>query len=323
MNLLDPTYFHTNCDYSFGDQSGYQNGIVTIKNANVENFEFLSKVQDVINSGKNYMTLFIDNIRLYKRDNIKYTAKELVDDTSRKFKDDIVKEYFSKNDLLDLCSQIKEMNFIIFTGFEDTPIDDEIFDKIPENVLSIFASNAISFRDKVVPIPYGIKRKMNGFDNSQEILKKMINSTIEPTKMVYLNFSITNPNREIIIENLKDKSWVTFETNKLNYLQYLNEIKNHKYVICPDGNAIGCECHRDWETIYMRRIPVVLDTEYLRNIFKNIPVLFVKDFTEITEELLLKNEYLLDEINRLDFNVLDIKKLYNKCVLNSIKLINQ
>ena len=99
MNLLDPTYFHTNCDYSFGDQSGYQNGIVTIKNANVENFEFLSKVQDVINSGKNYMTLFIDNIRLYKRDNIKYTAKELVDDTSRKFKDDIVKEYFSKNDL--------------------------------------------------------------------------------------------------------------------------------------------------------------------------------------------------------------------------------
>ena len=83
-------------------------------------------------------------------------------------------------------------------------------------------------------------------------------------------------------------------------------------MICPEGNAIGCDCHRDWEVIYMRRVPIVIDSKYLRNIFKNIPVLFVKDFTEVTEELLNKNEILFDEMQKFDLNNLDIEKYYKE-----------
>jgi hypothetical protein len=285
MKLLEPTFFHINCDYSFGDQSGYQNGLVSIKDANLSNFEFLNKVDECIKQGKKHMTLFIDNIRLYKRDGIKYTAGELNNEQLRIYKDKVVADFFLKNDLLFLCGQIKNMNFIIYTGFEDTPIDDEIFDKIPENVLKIYASNAISFGGKVVPIPYGIKRKLNQFDNNHEILKQTINVEITPTKLAYLNFSITNPNRKKIIDSFRNESWVTIEINKLNYSNYLINLKKHKFVFCPDGNAIGCDCHRDWETIYMKRVPIVLDTSYLREIYKDIPVLFVKDFSEVTEDV--------------------------------------
>ena len=51
---------------------------------------------------------------------------------------------------------------------------------------------------------------------------------------------------------------------------YLNAIKNHKFMICPDGNAIGCECHRDWEVLYMRRVPIVVRSEYLEKIYNTI-----------------------------------------------------
>ena len=318
MNLLDPTFFHTNCDYSFGDQSGYQNGIVKITDANIDNLEFLQKVDEIRKTGRNYMTLFIDNIRLYRRENVKYTAYELVNETAKKFKDDTINQFFKNNDLLDLCGQMDDINFIIFTGFEDTPIDDEIFEKIPRNVLNIFASNAISFGGKVNPIPYGIKRKINQFDNNQLILKKTIDINVEPTKEVYLNYSITNPERQTILDYFQNKTFVNIETKKLKYSDYLNEIKKHKFVICPDGNAIGCECHRDWETLYMKRVPIVLDTQYLRTIFKDLPVLFVKSFFDLNENILTTNEHLVEQAKNLDLSNLDIENIFNKCVNKSI-----
>ena len=103
-----------------------------MKPANLLNLEFAEKV---LLSNKDYMTLFIDNIRLYNREikNLKPNDKIYVDS--------LMKE----SDLLDLCSKFPNKKFIIFTNLEDTPIDDFIFDKIPKNVLSINAVNAISY----------------------------------------------------------------------------------------------------------------------------------------------------------------------------------
>ena len=130
------------------------------------------------------MTLFIDNIRLYNRDGIKYTKIELSNEVSKQYKDKRVKD-LENNDLLKLCSTIPNLNFIIFTGFEDTPIDDEIFDKIPENVLAIYASNCQSFGGKVIPIPYGLQRKLHPYDSRQEILSSKLNSEVRPNKLLY------------------------------------------------------------------------------------------------------------------------------------------
>ncbi len=320
MILLDPTFISNNCDYSFGDQSGHQNGLCQLKDANINNIDFLNKLNEV-RKNRNWMTLFIDNIRLYKRPGIKYTAGELINEEWRLYKDKVVSELFSKNDLLELCSQIEDMNFIIFTGFEDTPIDDEIFDKIPENVLSIYASNSISFGGKVIPIPYGIKRKLGYWDNSQNILASKINNVVNPTGLLYMSHSITNIERVKIGEYFKDKNWATIQSN-VDYNNFLDSIKNHKFVICPDGNAIGCECHRDWETLYMRRVPVVKDSKYLREIFKDFPVLFVRDFCDITEELLKDNDHLYQEALKFDVLKLDMRKIYEDCINNTLKKIN-
>ena len=152
MILLESTNLSNMCDYTFGDQSSIINNIYGgfMKEANESNLEFINKCEEIKMDGNDVMTLFIDNIRLYNRD-IKF-----VKDSDRPYVNDLL----SKNDLLVLCAKFPDMNFIIFTGFEDTPIDDFIFNKIPENVLGIFAANSISFGGKVHPIPYGLKRKI-------------------------------------------------------------------------------------------------------------------------------------------------------------------
>ena len=149
------------------------------------------------------------------------------------------------------------MQFVIFTGFEDTQIDEFIFDKIPKNVIAIYASNAISFGGKVKPIPYGIQRKLNINDKRQDILIDYINIHKQASKLLYINHSLgNNPERLKINEIFKNEKWVTIKSpisiESNDYINYLNDIKDHKFMICPSGNAIGCECHRDWEVLYMR-----------------------------------------------------------------------
>ena len=81
MELIEGVALSKLCDYSFGDQSGQWGNIYTsfMKGANLLNTEFATKIFE-IKKERDYMTLFIDNIRLYKRDSIevKPEDKEMV-----------------------------------------------------------------------------------------------------------------------------------------------------------------------------------------------------------------------------------------------------
>ena len=87
MELIEGVALSKLCDYSFGDQSGQWGKIYTsfMKDANLLNVEFVSKLFEV-QEERNYMTLFIDNIRLYKRDikEVKPEDKEYVNSLMEK-----------------------------------------------------------------------------------------------------------------------------------------------------------------------------------------------------------------------------------------------
>ena len=179
MELIEGVALSKLCDYSFGDQSGQWGNIFTsfMKDANLLNLEFVEKLFEIKKS-RNYMTLFIDNIRLYKRHIVE------VKDSDRPY----VERLMSESDLLHLCSNFSDMNFIIFTNLEDTPIDECVFDAIPDNVLCISAVNAIAYGEKVIPAPYGLQRAMNPGDNRiSDIKSYMGNLPKNPTGLLYVS----------------------------------------------------------------------------------------------------------------------------------------
>ena len=128
MELIEGVALSELCDYSFGDQSGQWGSIYTsfMKDANFLNVEFATKVFE-IKKERDYMTLFIDNIRLYKREiaEVKPEDKKYID------------SLMITSDLLDLCGNFPQMKFIIFTNLEDTPIDSFIHTLIPYNVYAL------------------------------------------------------------------------------------------------------------------------------------------------------------------------------------------
>lgn len=308
MELIEGVALSQLCDYSFGDQSGQWGNIYTsfMKEANLSNLEFVSKLFEVKKS-RDYMTLFIDNIRLYKR----YISE--ANESDRKYIDSL----HTKSDLLHLCSCFSDMKFIIFTNLEDTPIDDYIFDLIPDNVLCISAVNAVSYGGKVIPAPYGLQRRMTPTDRRiEDITSAMKNISLNPPGLLYVSHNESSHKERFGIKELfRDKSWAEVHEQRVSYSIFLYNLLQSKFMICPRGNAI--DCHRNWEVIYMRRVPIMKKNSYLQELFKDYPVLFVNDFAEVTEKLLVDNDHLFQQAQKIDLSNLDLNNFYN-ITINSV-----
>ncbi len=310
MEIITGTALSNKCDYSFGDQMGGINPINLpggfMKEANDENVEFLEKCKEF--EGK-IMTLFIDNIRLYPR-------SLLVEQQDVPW----VSHLLIRNDLLGLCAKFPENKFVIFTSHEDTPIDSAI--KIPDNVLGIHAVNAEFNNDKIHPFPYGLQREIqrgDDFDDRVNIMKQELDVHIEPTKLLYINCGIGRHTERQSLVNFERVPWTTTRFDKdskffpyTRYKDFLDELRNHKFMVCPQGH--GMDCHRNWESLYLRRVPVMKRHPYFERLMQDFPVLFVDDWSEITEQLLQRNNHLYRQAQEMSLKKLDLDLIFKTIV---------
>ncbi len=308
MEIINGTKLSELCDYSFGDQMGGQDPKQLtggfMKHANPYNTEFIEECKKF--EGQ-IMTLFIDNIRLYPR-TLEVNAQDA----------EWVKYLMESNDLLRLCASLTKNKFIIFTSHEDTPIDDQIV--IPDNVLGIHAVNAGFFGGKIHPFPYGLQRPINrtdgDIDNRLDIIKSEIDKGQEPTKLLYINCGIgRNPDRQSMLD-FKGLDWVTTRFNEdsmffpySRYKDFLDEMRDHKFMLCPEGH--GMDCHRNWELLYMRRVPIMKLSPYFIRLMQGFPVLFVHEWSDVTKELLEQSHHLFEEAQSLNLAKLDLQLIYN------------
>jgi hypothetical protein len=59
----------------------------------------------------------------------------------------------------------------------------------------------------------------------------------------------------------------------------------HKFMACPEGN--GIDTHRTWECLYIGCIPVMKRSVFT-SFFEHLPICFVNNWEEITEDFLNK-----------------------------------
>ena len=303
MNLLHGPAIADLCDYDFGDQAGCLGGVdgAFMEHANESNLEFIKKV-----NGNKFMTLFIDNIRLYKRP-IKCGTPH---DQER------VDHMMENNDLLHLLAEImllKDTKFIIFCNNEDTPITDDIHSHVPPNVLAIYAANAIGYGGKVHPFPYGLQRKLYPVDVRLDQMHHALKSDPKPTKLLYINHAEhTNiSERGNIRDMFADKSFATVSP-RVDYPEYCRMIQAHKFMICPEGNAV--DCHRNWEVLLLKRVPIMKRNPYLEECYKDYPILWVDDYADVNKTLLAENDDLFVKSRNLDINMLDLYSIFNRAV---------
>ncbi len=205
---------------------------------------------------------------------------------------------------------------VLITHNGDTRVD-ESFYPIPDCIIKWYAQNVAVVNPIIESIPIGLENdRWFPEVRKKEKMEAMWILPKEKKNLVYMNYAInTNPSqRTKPYELLKDKPWVTTNmgANGVGFDEYLNNIYNHRFMICPEGN--GIDTHRTWECLYVGTIPI--EKRNINNQFyTDLPIVFIDDWEEVTEERLSKENRFKGRDTNWNFHKLLFKYWRNKITM--------
>jgi len=177
---------------------------------------------------------------------------------------------------------------------------------MPDNLIKWYGQNVDVVNDKIESIPIGLENS-KWFKRENKILKmrEIVGTEKQIKNLVYLNLNIrTNPSvRQPIYDMLRDKDYVTIEHGKngLSFNNYLHNLYNHFFMICPEGN--GIDVHQPWESMYVNTIPIQKKNTNNKN-WRDLPVCWLDDWAQMEDEAFLLSEY-----DRISSSPHDTRKL--------------
>jgi hypothetical protein len=165
---------------------------------------------------------------------------------------------------------------LIIHNTDQTTSQKEV-DYLTKKFIKIYSVNYIGEQENVTQIPIGLE---NYYININGNFKNIVNNPEKKYQKILVNFN-TYTNRKLRMPLLKtcldypDK----FDYHlKFDSKQYFSELSKYRFVLSPPGN--GLDCHRTWEAIYSKTIPIVFKST-VSSKFNNLPILVIEDIEEI------------------------------------------
>ena len=180
--------------------------------------------------------------------------------------------FFCKPEFLNIFKELNilgDSEFTLVTHNSDINFNKEYVEAVLgffPNMIHWYTQNLLCDHPKVSPIPVGIGNP-KWSHGKQERFKKIMSKDIEKSNDVYVNFNVsTNPKaRNYCLDQLKmsiktdyPNAAVIADHDKFvesTHETYLTDIAQSYFTVSPVGN--GEDCHKTWEVLYMRSIPIV------------------------------------------------------------------
>ena len=233
-------------------------------------------------------------------------------------------------------------SFILVSGDCDETIPNEILNKNDfinlindKRIIHWFCQNMTFKHNKITKLPIGLdyhtltQRPLWGPISNCEEQEKMLKLIKNKSVLFYnrnikcyanFHFSMNTKlgyDRKDAYQKI-DKNLVYYEENKVLRIITWNKQKDYAFVICPHGG--GLDCHRNWEALCLGCIPIV-KTSLIDDLYKDLPVLIVKDWDVINKKLLNKKINIFKKkFENNEFNMEKIKLSYWTNLINSCKL---
>jgi hypothetical protein len=206
---------------------------------------------------------------------------------------------FALSGIVALTDSVVTVNNAVQTDITDYSITKNLFDKKPNCIKKWFAVNVEYQHQDLIPIPLGVSNPNCTITLKVNSIK---NNNIEKEKLLYINHRIeTNANVRKPIYNLfKTNDWCTILQPNLSLQDYELNLKKHHYMLCPRGN--GVDTHRLWECLYSGVVPIV-QKQITHNNLYDLPILFVDNYEQITEDFLKENLFRLKNKNLEKLNL--------------------
>lgn len=225
--------------------------------------------------------------------------------------------YYKSCSLHELNSKIQYFAnpFILVShNSDENIIYSGVFKELLDNpkIIRWYSQNLTFKNDKIKLLPIGIANSQWSHGNL-----KVIQDVIESYKYnrdtlgnnkpnnIYFYFDIgTNHNKRIECYN-KIAKYIEFG-KRINWDEYIKVLSSYKFAICPDGN--GVDTHRLWECFYLKVIPIVLDSDFIRIVKDtyNLPMIILKDWDDIIRTELIYQDF--------DNSILDLQYIKKELI---------
>jgi len=189
------------------------------------------------------------------------------------------------------------------------------FPEIPNNVVKWFTANAQVNDDRIVNIPLGVHKRED--EPCYSLTNPLLVNRSDRVNWMYLNW------QDNTVDRFKMKNaymqlnpdWVTIVNNPKPYKEYIKDLSQHSFALCPEGN--GLDCYRMLECLYSGCVPIVKNHSAY-SYMNDTPHVKVNEWREITPEF-LKNQ--LKRLSMTEFDMSKIKLSYWKNQIDELKIL--
>jgi hypothetical protein len=184
--------------------------------------------------------------------------------------------------------------FVLFTHNSDLEITREAHGRFLDDprVVAWFAINVGCAHPKLFAIPIGLANA--GYAHGDVVVLSKVQSEDHPkTQMFYVNFTVGNTKsgishgREYCLSQIgldlapyRDGGWEGFAGGycvRDTFDGYLRGLARSYFTVSPRGN--GIDCHRTWEALYLRSIPIVTRSAITER-HRDLPLIVLDDWAE-------------------------------------------
>ena len=156
-------------------------------------------------------------------------------------------------------------------------------------LISWHAVNVNYIHTKLKSFPLGIANY--GYAHgTPDLMTKVIKEENRKVNDVYVNFNLMSNTAErlrclkltgtTINQPLEGTGWQGFAggyTQPATFETYLRSMASHKFCLSPFGN--GPDCHRIWEALYLKTIPIVIRHTAFEH-YKWLPMIILNDWDQ-------------------------------------------
>ena len=182
----------------------------------------------------------------------------------------------------------------------DHGVDNTFKEYLDDNrIVKWFCQNRLTSHPKLFSFPIGIANSQWEHGN-QNLFKSIVDKNVPKEFLVHKNFDIdTNSYERNLCHAITQRNGIPM-SSKTTIPEYWDMLAKSAFVISPPGG--GIDCHRIWEALYFKTIPIV-QSHISFSQFEHLPILFVNKWEDITVQY-LRNKLLH---NNVDWNIDELK----------------
>jgi hypothetical protein len=163
-------------------------------------------------------------------------------------------------------------------------------------LLKWFGQNVCFKHPKLYMVPIGIANSSwaHGDLTVFNIEPVSFNMSKKPN-FIFFNFSISTntTKRNICYESLKN---YLIWTPNMKFHEYIPNLSSYQFCICPEGN--GVDTHRLWESLYLKVVPIVINSPFTQILLEyNVPLLVVDKWSDIQDKNIISDKLIYSKYN--------------------------